>query len=55
MTCHSSPESGKMNNDNFFSKEKEQGVTDLDVEKATEESALYRYCSVYAKDAVKMF
>ena len=44
-----------MNNDNFFSTEKEQGVTDLVVEKASEESALYTCCSVYDKDAVKMF
>ena len=55
MNCYASPESGKMNNeDTLFSKEKEQGVTDLAVEKASEESALYTYCGVYTKVAVKM-
>ena len=29
-------------------------ITDLGVEKASEESTLYTHCSVYAKDAVKM-
>ena len=35
------------NEDTFFSKGKEQGVTDLVVDKA--------YCSLYTKVAVKMF
>ena len=43
MNCYVSPESVKMNNDDtFFSKEeKEQGVTDLVVEKGSEQNALY--------------
>ena len=55
VNCYASPESGKMNNDDtFFSKEKEQSVVDVVVEKASEENALYTYCSVYTKVAVKM-
>ena len=35
------------NEDSFFSNlDKEQGVTDLAVEKASEESVLYTYCGL---------
>ena len=48
VNCYASLESGKMNNEHtFFSKGKEQSVTDLVVDKA--------YCSLYTKVAVKMF
>ena len=39
----------------FLEKKKSKmNITDLGVEKASEESTLYTHCSVYAKDAVKM-
>ena len=49
VNCYASPESGKMNNDDTYLVKKEQGVTDVAVEQASEESVLYTHCSVYSK------
>ena len=38
----------------LFLVKKKSSVVDVVVEKASEESALYTYCSVYTKVAVKM-